>query len=361
MFTNKYYGKKNNDAIEPYLTYKQLERRKKAKRDAELRANVSRAGRTDAEKERERILLSNPTNRTSYTFVSPQTGEEQEFHGVEFTEFTAWPNQRIIHGVITITQYDDRGLKSGEKEEDIYVYQPRFEGRQDFVLGPRYKSDGTMNNNTQYAFKNPETGRIFVGSIPKREILSNRQFDFDTSNMTIFNSVCNKVLEENNKQLKNIVSIKYDKDPQTGFIKSVDLTNQEEKAKLDAYVRKYSTPAKANAMLDTLVQDIKREVVKAEKIESAMEEAVQRVGMAKNMQAREQDRQANTQQQPTSLADENARLINNMLKYGIRPSYASPMQGGGGMPPHGGPGMPPPPGGPHHHHGPQGEGGGRRR
>lgn len=343
----KNYKPKQEEVISPYLTYKQAQQIRNKRRHKELLNDVSRAGRTDSEKERERILLSNPTSRVSYVFTNPKTKASQTFHGIEYSEYTAYPGQPIIHGVVTISEFDDKGIKTGEKSEDIYVYQPRFEGRNNFVVGPRYNSDGSLNNRAAYAFKDPGTGVIYIGSIPKREIVSNRQFDFDSTNQDNFNKSCEH-LDVRHRRVNEVISIKYDTDPKTGCIKSVNMDNPQEKAKLNAYLNTYSTGAIADDKIDGYIHRIEKELKKFEKISDKVEESVARVGLAQNYQ--EELAQENTQQDTKttqSLQEENAKIINDALKYGRRPTFASPINDGiGGLeisrhtPP------PPPPGGP---------------
>lgn len=346
----KNYTPKHEDEISPYLTYKQQQRIRDKRKHKELMKDVRNAGRSDAEKERERILLSNPTSRNTYVFTSPRTKEKQKFFGVEFTEFTAYPSQPIIHGVITISEFDNNGTKIGEKKEDIYMYQPRFEGRNRFVVGPKYRSDGTLNNQAAYAYKDPDTGVIYVGNIPKREIISNRQFDFDATNKENFKK-SSECISVKHRKISEVVSIKYDTDPKTGYIKTVNLNNQAEKSRFDAYMKKYPTGAKADDMIEAYISRIERQLEIFEKIGDKINEAVARVGLREDYQEAAQERasEAAKTQENTSLADENAKMVNDMLKYGIRPSYASPVDDGVGGLEISRPTPPPPP-----HHGGRG-------
>lgn len=332
----KNYEPNHEDVINPYLTFKQAQKLKKKQAHKKLLRDVSLAGRSDTQKEMARMLISNPTSRTSYVFSNPRTKAQQMFHGVEFTEFTAYPSQPIIHGVITISEFDSDGVKKGEKSEDIYMYQPRFEGRNSFVVGPRYTNDGKLNNKAAYAYKDPNTGVIYVGNIPKREIISNRQFDFDATNEENYAKACGN-LDIKHPKTKEVVSIKYDTDPTTGYIKTVDLNNAQEKARFDAYCNKYPKAALANNMIDAYIKRIENELKIFEKITERVQEAVDKLGKAKNYQAALSQAQNSQTQSTTSVADENAKLVNDMLKYGIRPTYASPVGGGpapgvGGMP-----------------------------
>lgn len=330
----KNYSQKQEDVISPYLTHKQAQKIRDKRRHKELLREVSLAGRSDRVKEAERILISNPTSRNAYVFTNPVTKAQQTFHGVEYSEYTAYQNQPIIHGVITISEFDESGKKIGEKSEDIYMYQPRFEGRDRFLVGPRYRSDGTLNNRATYAYRDPDIDVIYIGNIPKREIVSNRQFDFDASNKENFKATKN-ALGVNHRKVEEIVSIKYDTDPQTGYIKTVNMNNSQEKARYDAYIRKYSTGALAEDMIESYTHRIEKAVQIFEKISDKIEESVARVGLAENYQAEktaEASQTASSSSQPKSVAEENAQMVNDVLKYGIRPSLASPIDDGiGGL------------------------------
>lgn len=329
----KQYTKKEEDVINPYLTNKQAQRIKDKKKHKELLREVRLAGRSDLVKEAERILLSNPTTRVTYEFTNPTTKAKQNFFGVEYSEFTALPNQPIIHGVITISEFNEDGSKKGEKSEDIYMYQPRFEGKDRFLVGPRYKENGTLNNNAVYAYKDPETNIIYVGNIPKREIMSNRKFDFDSTNSENFR-LSGEAINVTNRKLKDIVSIKYDTDPQTGYIRTVNLRNPEEKAKLDAYLSKYPTGALADDKIESFIHRIESQVEVFEKINEKINESVDRIGLTENYQENMEKANAasSTGEQQSNLADENAKMINDVLKYGVRPTLASPIDDGiGGL------------------------------
>ena len=121
----------------------------------------------------------------------------------------------------------------------------------------------------------------------------------------------------------------------------------EKKRKKD-YYQKYPTAALADDMIDNYIHRIEAELEKFERMTERMEEAVSRVGLANRYQANVAA--SSTPQENTatnsSLAEENARLINNMLLYGIRPSYASPVDDGyGGLEIGRGAPTPPHPGG----------------
>lgn len=335
-------------AFEEYR--KEDQKRKEKEREKELELAVMRAGRRPEVKESERILLSNPTSKKAYTFRNiTDPSDKQVFHGVEFTEYSAISGQQIIHGTIRIYEYDASGKGKVIKTDDIYMYQPRFEGRGRYVVGPRYKENNCLNNNMAYAAKDPNTGAIFIGNIPKREITTNRQFDFDVTNVSNYKTTSQSVLNSTNSNLPKIINIVYDCDPATGYIKTVNLADKNEKAKLEEYLRKNSTPAIAESTLNVYVQLAQKELIKAEKAEEAVYDAANRVSIANKFAQKEAEAQTATKEKKqTSLAEENIKMLNDMIKYGIRPSYASPMQAGPGR--MGGPGMPPPPGpgrGPH--------------
>lgn len=334
------YSNLNNHFVAPYTQSKESTRKKRKEREKQLKKEVIRAGRTEEVKERERQLLSNPTNKTEYVFRCTNNQHHRvNFTGIEFTQYHATPNQPIIHGVVEISEYAEDGTIKVTRQEDIYVYQPRFEGRGGFVLGPRYVN-GRLNNNAAYLFKD-EAGRVFAGNIPKREVVSNMQFDFDLTNEENYRMTASKTMDTTNSAVKKFINIKYDRDSQ-GYIRPVNLSNREEYSKLNAYLRKNSTPTKAEATLKNYLQVVSKQLSVAEQKDEAIERSVRRVDLLNELNEQELQQAAASEQKP-NLAEENARLINNMLKYGIKPTYASP--GRPGMPHPGmpGPGMPPPP------------------
>ena len=354
------------------LTSAELKRRKKHEEKALLVA-AGKAARPIEEKRRVEMLFSNPTAKKSYVFHSGN--ETIKFNGIEYTEFSANPNQPVFHGTVKVYEYNPGGKPKVLKTEDIYVYQPRLAGSNyvdgsSLTVGPRFRKNNVLDNRTAYAFKDPATGKIYVASIPKREVVSNRQFDFDSTCRSNFLASCDVNFEKTDKNIAKIISVDYDLD-QDGYIRPVNLANQNERAKFNNYLASTGDLVNANSKLDYLVQLTKQELAKAKEMELKLQEEIDRLNIAESLANKEAEAANKKQAEADKKAKENEQLMNdllrkqkNMMDYGIRPTYASPGMTGGprfggrpgprgprsGGPMAGGPGFPPPP-----------EGGGRRR
>lgn len=60
----------------------------------------------------------------------------------------------------------------------IYLYQPRMSFVNGVSAGPKYNSDGAIVNTNCYLLKEPSLEGLYAGYIPKREVLSNVEFDY---------------------------------------------------------------------------------------------------------------------------------------------------------------------------------------
>lgn len=359
------------------LTSAELKRRKKQEEEA-LMVAVGRTARPIEEKRRVEMLFSNPTAKKSYVFHSGN--ETKKFNGIEYTEFSVNSNQPVFHGTIKVYEYNPGVKPKVLKTEDIYVYQPRLDGSNyangsSLTVGPRFRKNNALDNRTAYAFKDPTTGKIYVASIPKREVISNRQFDFDLTCRSNFLASCGVNFEKTDKNIAKIISIDYDLD-QDGYIRPVNLANQNERAKFNNYLASMKDLVTANSKLDYLIELAKQELAKAQEMDLKIQEEIDRLNISESLANKEAEAANKKRAEAEGKAKENEELMNdllrkqkNMMDYGIRPTYASPgMTGGPGIggrpgargpmpmgprpggPMGGGPGFPPPPGG-----------GGRRR
>lgn len=354
------------------LTSAELKRRKKQEEEA-LMIAVGRAAIPIEEKRRVEMLFSNPTTKKSYVFHSGN--ETKKFHGVEHTEFSVNPNQPVFHGTIKVYEYNPSGKGKVLSKEDIYVYQPRLDGSNyidgsSLTVGPRFRKNNALDNRIAYAFKDPTTGKIFLASIPKREVTSNRQFDFDLTSKSNYVASCEANFGKMKETIPKLVNIEYDLD-KDGYIRPVNLANQNERARFNNYLASMGDLVNANSKLDYLIALVKQELAKAKEAELKIQEEIDRINIDKSLANKEAEEANRRQEAAENKAKENEQLMNDLLKkqrnmmdYGIRPTYASPgMTGGPGIggrpgprgprpggPMVGGPGFPPP-----------AAGGGRRR
>lgn len=331
------YARQNAHFVAPYQEYKKAKKLTPKQELKELERDVARIGRPKELKEFERQLLSNPTSKNSYIFKSfnnPVSNDRVNFTGVEFTQYQKTKKEEIIHGVVELSGYANDGTIKVMRREDIYVYQPRFEGSKGFVLGPHYRN-GLLKTNAAYFFKAPDNGQIYIGNIPKREITTGMQFDFDSRNEDNFKMTCDKLLDSTDLlTISKFITIKYD-EASPGTIKSVDLSDKEAYKKLQDYLKKNSNSLKGESTLNTYLQHVKAQLEIAQKKDAEIEASVRRNEVAEDL--REQQEATQTQSNEQSVADQNAKYINDLLKYGIRPSYGSafnPNDQGPEVPPH---------------------------
>lgn len=327
------------------IVNKDSKRKKIIKTRKALMTEVRRVGRSAEQKRMDRMLLSNPTTKKPYVFHNTlDKNKTLNVTGVEFSEFNQERDgNSIIHGVLHLNEYDVGGRTINIKTEDIYVYQPRFELQGHLAIGPRFRKDGTLNNRALYYFQDPKTNLNYVGNIPKREITTNRQFDFDAHNPENYMTTCVNVLSNKNKSLKNIVSIEYDRDA-NGNIKTVDLSNREELNRLQAYLTKNATPEKAESNIELYIKIVNQELAKAEEADQRLEEAVERAARDKKA-LKEAATEAATKSEKSDYEkaqEEYYKMANDRIKYGIQPTIAAlneyEAHHNNGMP------VPPPPG-----------------
>ena len=112
----------------------------------------------------------------------------------------------------------------------IYLYQPRLfaskaNGSGEICIGPKLK-DGKLNKNYMYMTKRPgEQDEIYYGYVPKAEISSGLEYDFDKDNP--YNA---------NYRIFDYINITFDYD-KDGNVVPVDLSKKEERDALLAYIR----------------------------------------------------------------------------------------------------------------------------
>lgn len=160
---------------------------------------------------------------------------------------------KFIHG--TLWTLDEDGQKH---QEDIYLYQPIIYGKNNVKLGPRTSLatkeriiDGRKEKvidheyiaaNAPYALN--ESGNIYYGYFPKREVASNMPFDFDHKSLFSFKERCGSISgnspEEikNSSKIQNYIQIDLDRD-ENGNYKVVDMFNREELEKFSEYIKKH--------------------------------------------------------------------------------------------------------------------------
>lgn len=313
-------------------------------------------------------LKNNPTNATNYEFRNYRNpNDRKRFNGIERTQYAPGVNhaqfsianysEPFVHGKVIIREYDVNGNGRVLASDDVYMYAPKFEGTRTSdnrrqPLGPRFKPDGTLGKNPYY-YMDPSSQEIYIANIPKRELISGRCFDFDPRNKNNFEATSKSLFQEDHRSLDKIVEIQYDYTPE-GNIKTVDLNNTSELTSFQGYIQRMQNLLVAGQKMDSYINIVKREMNRAQTIDlqiQAQAASTQASVDVAQQAAASAQTQAQTQQQ--SVADQNARDWENMVRYGIQPTVAAQVAAShhgpgarvvGARPMHGGPRRGPGPG-----------------
>lgn len=306
--------------------------------------SLTRAARPIELIEREHRLLTNPSRKIVYEFTNRDNPNiKEKFIGIEYTESKKdtknliikengqstrkevivpdYVSQRIYHGVLTIKNYDASGKIVPKKTIDIYMYQPRFRGKNADV-GPLTFPNGELNSQKAYMYK--RNGNIYIGHIPKREILSDLQFDFENGN-NIKESIDQFFKEDESIIIRNFITLEMDKI--NGLMVPVDFTDETEKKKFLNYCA-VSSPSKKADELRNLMESLKAQIRIKKQQESKRASEERQREYAEQQAALEaienQEKVAKEQRQREKLAQENQKMINEQLnaqKYGTYVSY----------------------------------------
>lgn len=225
-------------------------------------------------------------------------------------------------------------------ETDIYLYQPRLfaastNGMNEVCLGPKLMNN-KLNRRYMYIAKKPgDNSELYYGYVPKADIATGSEYDFDKDNPYIGN---NRIL--------NYINITFNYD-EAGNLIPVDLKNAEERQKVQAYIQKYRN----TNILENYVRIASRRVeddLERERMERLREDAEYR---AENKAASQANRE---EKGPEKVPEKDKEYYDfEYGVYGKKNLYRTMAQGHMPPPPNGRPPMGPPPGGPQEHHGPR--------
>lgn len=280
-----------------------------------------------------RDFLSSPYKDTKVTFTN--IDKKSEHKTLEMQEDTMYAEvgtpdydkepDRLFHGVVTIKSFDpseDKILYT----KDVYFYQPRLNyviktptGTHSTFVGPKFLKNGTMNLKAPYCFNS--NNKLFYGSLPKREILSNKVFDFDLSNEKSFNETVSSLLNSetetvNPDDVKRFISVKFDTDNK-GFLKPIPISQERE------VLRNYKK-GNNHVDVDDVVSTLKTQLHKLSEYQE-QQEIKSRAREESNRQVQERAEEASKEQasdkaryqeEAARLAAENAEIINRRLTSG---------------------------------------------
>lgn len=189
-----------------------------------------------AEERRMRAVTSRDVNE-DISFDNIASGQNKEFtlkrRNVFENEMDA-----VLHGKL---KYVDSNGKV--QMEDIYCYQPRLYGKGGVLLGPRKADNGSVLATGTYACS--DQSGTYKGYIPKREIASNMQMDFDIKSSHPFlrrfpdQVKLDSETIQDNRKIQNYIQVDFDRD-ENGNYKVVDLSKKEERDKLETYIEKHA-------------------------------------------------------------------------------------------------------------------------
>lgn len=183
----------------------------------------------------EKKLTHNITTR-KLIFTKNNSNIERE---IMVSEKTTFDENRDIIMKGTLKLLDENG--NPEITEDIYLYQPQATTTNGIPITPTkigYKLYGRKPYSTVI------NNQMYVGYIPKREITSNLEFDFEPNSNQSFNK---RIIDLGDayeygisswEGIEKYLQIEFLKD-KSGNYKIVDLTNPEELNKFREYLTKY--------------------------------------------------------------------------------------------------------------------------
>ena len=224
-------------------------------------------------------------------------------------------------------------------ETDIYLYQPRLfassvGGKREVCIGPKLK-DNKLNSKYMYLAKRPgKQDEIYYSYVPKAEIATGSEYDFDKGNP--YNG---------NNRILNYINITFDYDAD-GNLVPVDLKNPVERQQLLAYIQKYRN----TNVLENYVRIARRRMeadLERERMERLREDMDYKAEQKAAAQATREEKE------PEKVPEKDKEYYDfEYGVYGKKNLYRTMAQAH--MPlPNGRPPMGPPPEGPHESHGPR--------
>lgn len=268
-----------------------------------------------------RELQKSIEKRRSTSFTNTKTGAVKNVNINELNTFDM-QNDIILKGTVYI-----QNPNGGEPAKDtIYLFQPRVYGVNNVPIGPKLDKDGHLYDKNSYLLRTPGDPNIYSGYVPKREVMTGRQFDFVGDSVNVQES-----------PLNGFINIEIEKDANGNFI-PLDKNNAEEMNKFRNYIRmRQNRDFDQDRYLDNLLAKAKeaKEVYDemnrpryARPTEQMSDEEIQRVERSRASRAR---REAQNRAYYDRLAHMNM-LDSAMHDYGLD-DHAAHLPGAGMMGP----------------------------
>lgn len=214
--------------------------KKRRERKKEIQKEYRPTKKQQAEKERERRVVTSKVKVDKYRFRSVSSKRETDLTLKEMSFYDP-DKDEILHGKLKITAPDGKVTL-----EDIYMYQPRVLSANNSLIGPKKTKNGNIASKNCYLCRAEGSDEILRGYIPKREILSNLCYDFDIQSphrfADRFPDIKNQTddYRTNASNIEKFIQIEFDKDQEGNFI-PVDLKKKSEAEKFRAYIQKHKT------------------------------------------------------------------------------------------------------------------------
>lgn len=169
---------------------------------------------------RTRDLQRSIEKRRTTSFRNTKTGDLKNVNINELNTFDI-KKDIILKGTVYI-----QNPNGGEPAKDtIYLFQPRVYGVNNVPIGPKIDKAGHLYDKNSYLLRTPGDPDIYSGYVPKREVLTGRQFDFVGDSVNV---------QEN--PLNGFINIEIEKDANGNFI-PLDKNNAEEMRQFKNYIK----------------------------------------------------------------------------------------------------------------------------
>lgn len=160
-------------------------------------------------------------SRRAVAFKNTKTGAIKNVNINEISSFN-FDKDVILKGTVYVANPN-----GGEPAQDtIYLFQPRVYGGNNVSIGPKIDKNGHLYDNNSYLLRTPGDPDIYSGYVPKREVISGREFDYVSDS---FN--------KGNDPLNNFINIVIEKDVNGRYI-PLNKNNVEEMEKFRKYIQK---------------------------------------------------------------------------------------------------------------------------
>ncbi len=205
----------------------------KKRKEYRLRHNKQYQEKLKRTREAQRAI----EKKRAVAFKNTKTGEIKNVNINEINTFDS--NKDIILKGKVIVQNPNGGAPA---EDIIYLFQPRVFGMNNVPIGPKLDKNGHLYDSNAYLLRTPGDPDIYRGYVPRREVLSGRQFDYVSDSVNA-----------NLGKLKGFINIELQKDEKGNFI-PLDKNNVQEMNEFKRYIQmQQSKSISQDEYLDSLL------------------------------------------------------------------------------------------------------------